>query len=506
MRMNKKILVLYSIIIMLLVLPYAAAWMNQGEKIFSGLLFNPIDGYSYLAKIRQGWDGNWLFFLPYTAEKGNGAYIFSFYIILGHIARLLNISPAVIFHVARIFASIFLLVSLDSFLRRRLLFTREKVFQTMVLVCLGAGLGWAALFFGEILPDFWLAEAYPFLSMFANPHFPLGMGLMITIFSLSQEPTEWKQILTMALLGLALSVVLPFGFVIVGMVLVVVNVWDIIEKRKTDNTINVLSLAPGGMWLVYQYSAIVGDAVLSQWNSQNITISPSILNILAGLSPAVLAAAAGVMIAFRSKEMPARKILISWAVTCLLLAAIPFSLQRRFLSGIFIPVGILAIIALDGLQNIRVKLYKPAIMILLAFSIPSNLITIGIFSGAGIRQEGELFLTKGESEAFRWIDENIPKDALFLSGEETGLLCPAYSHCRVIYGHPFESLEGEKSAIENFYNPGTPQALRENYLAEKNFDYVIWSKRDGDDQNIFMSPMMAELFSNDDIRIYRVKK
>ena len=33
---------------------------------FAGILVNPYDGHSYLAKMQQGWGGSWLFHLTYT--------------------------------------------------------------------------------------------------------------------------------------------------------------------------------------------------------------------------------------------------------------------------------------------------------------------------------------------------------------------------------------------------------------------------------------------------------
>ena len=73
---------------------------------FLDFLYNPQDGNSYLAKMYQGWEGNWRFVLPYTAEAGEGAYLFLFYILLGHIARVCGLSPILIFHLVRVLCSI----------------------------------------------------------------------------------------------------------------------------------------------------------------------------------------------------------------------------------------------------------------------------------------------------------------------------------------------------------------------------------------------------------------
>ncbi|MCE1255625.1 MAG: hypothetical protein LWX83_19000 [Anaerolineae bacterium] len=55
----------------LIILPYIAAWkMSGSEYVFGGMLANPIDGQSYLAKMRLGFDGHYLFHLLYSPQNG----------------------------------------------------------------------------------------------------------------------------------------------------------------------------------------------------------------------------------------------------------------------------------------------------------------------------------------------------------------------------------------------------------------------------------------------------
>ena len=61
--------------------PYIIAiFMAPEGWHFAGILVNPYDGQSYLAKMRQGFDGNWLFHLTYTPEPHEGVYIYLFYL------------------------------------------------------------------------------------------------------------------------------------------------------------------------------------------------------------------------------------------------------------------------------------------------------------------------------------------------------------------------------------------------------------------------------------------
>ena len=73
---------LWSILIVgLTCLPYLYAYLVAPDDMqFTGLLSNPMDGNSYLAKMRQGAQGKWLFHLTYTSEDHEEAFIFTYYL------------------------------------------------------------------------------------------------------------------------------------------------------------------------------------------------------------------------------------------------------------------------------------------------------------------------------------------------------------------------------------------------------------------------------------------
>jgi len=81
-------------------LPYFLAY-GVRDHVFTGILINPIDGNSYLAKMAEGWRGDWLFTLPYTTDPGPGALIFTYYLFLGHLARWTGASLDLVYHAAR---------------------------------------------------------------------------------------------------------------------------------------------------------------------------------------------------------------------------------------------------------------------------------------------------------------------------------------------------------------------------------------------------------------------
>ncbi len=155
--------------------------MAGGDHVFSGFLVNPLDGNSYLAKMMEGYEGKWVFTLPFSQSPGSGTYLFLFYLFLGHVARATGLPLVLTFHLGRILAVIFLIFVLYRFLREYFEGEKEKTSLTLMIVLLGSGLGWLLLPFGIKTSDLWVAEAFPFLSSFQNLHFPLGLGMMLLV-------------------------------------------------------------------------------------------------------------------------------------------------------------------------------------------------------------------------------------------------------------------------------------------------------------------------------------
>ena len=79
---EKRVMLIVScLVILMITIPFIYAFQKgSAEYGFGGFLINPTDGHSYLAKMRQGWDGSWKYQLPYTADPGDGAYLFLFYL------------------------------------------------------------------------------------------------------------------------------------------------------------------------------------------------------------------------------------------------------------------------------------------------------------------------------------------------------------------------------------------------------------------------------------------
>jgi hypothetical protein len=473
-------------------LPYLLAAVSAGSQYsFAGFLLNPLDGLSYLAKMQQGWLGSWRFRLPFTSDPGQGAYLFLFYIFLGHLARWFHLSLLLIYHLARLFGSAFMLLALYRFFEKTLPDRRLR-HVAFGLSVLGSGIGWLAVPFGALTSDFWVAEAYPFLSAFSAPHFSIGLGILLELLAPSAGaiqplPAFWSHA-RILLLALLLGILSPFGIVIALLVYMGMIAWHAIRDRRTGQ-LKITSIwrtpvfsyliwigLAGGPWLLYDYWVATHDPVLSGWNAQNLTPSPPVWDLFLALSPVLLLAIWGLRRSLRENE-PGLDLLVVWSGLGLALMYLPFGLQRRFLMGLFVPLCGLAALGIQSWSGRTRR--SPAFLTGLALlvSMPTlAIILLGI--GQAIRSHNpQLYLTRGEGQALQWVDSHTPSGALILSGPQTGAFIPAFSGRRVIYGHPFETIHAdqEMANVDRFFQ-AAPDAWdagqATKFLAQRNVDYV----------------------------------
>ncbi len=509
-------LVTLMIVLLAITLPFGLAVLAGGrEHVFIGFLVNPADGATYLAKMYQGWSGAWRFTLPYTAEPGNGAYLNLYYMFLGHLARWLGIPLIWMFHLARLVGAGLLCIALIQFYARVFAGQPDLYHYAFALTIFGSGMGWLILSAQQLPTDFWVAEAYPFLAMYTNPHFPAGLALLLFSLTLLIDPAaRWRE-LKLLLLGLLTAVILPFGLVVALMAGCGWLAWTWMETRRFEwQPVFCLGLL-GGPFLLYLFWAAQVDPVLAVWNMQNQTPSPPIWDFLLAFSPALALAPFGILHLVGMKENLARRALIAWLPLGLLLIYFPFSLQRRFMLGFYIPAAALSVYGVDYL---RLKLGQRAgrfagglkralAPALFALALPTTLLVviIGLFGAFNLAPK--LYLTRDEARALDWIRTETPSRALVLASPEMGSLVPAFTGRRVIYGHPFETVHAaqEEKRVEAFYGQTAKVTAGDNLISERGIDYLIygpWERLLGGGLDLSALPLVFDAGS---VQIYATK-
>ncbi len=507
-------MILFLLWLAILILPFMFGFLlNSEESIFNGFLLNPIDGNSYLAKMQQGYSGGWSFQLPYTAQKNGQAYLFSFYLLLGHLAQLLHLSVMFMFHIARILSAIFMFFVVKKFVDLLEISGRFGKFFLLAILLLGGGMGWLYMFSGNLPADFWVAEAYPLLSAISNPHFSLSFALILSVLILSfRDDSLWRHKGAFFLIGLLLAVISPFSVVI----MLIILFGQVFIKRKDYKKVAIIHLfmaAVGSLPLVlYQFMIVKNDPILNGWNAQNITPAPSVINFLFSFSPFIIGLPILYFLINRKGKVhltSIEKTLLIWLVSVIILLYLPLNLQRRFLVAYYVPAVSLFFLFLNRYMNLNPDWKeKNKIRIKAAFTFLAVPTTIFILSGAftaiSARNES-LFYPEYLAAPANWLKNATTPGTVVLAGPRTGLLLPSLSPIKTVYGHPFETVNATKNLaqLNKFLSNENP----DNALSQLKIwqvDYIFY----GREERSFSRPLILDSFpvvyEDKNVQIYKV--
>jgi hypothetical protein len=479
----KWVFVVAAGVVALASLPYVVVYLATPPDLrFVGVLINPLDGNSYLAKMQIGAQGGWLFHLPYSALEHPGALLFSFHILLGHIAAWTRLPIPLMYHLTRIIAGFVVLLAVYGLVTR---VTQDRAERRIafLFVALSSGLGWLAVMFNHLdTSDLVIPESNTFYSLHINPHFPLATALMIGMFVIAAgsgvAQARVGRVIALTLASLALAIVQPFA---VAPVYGTLGVYLLLRWQRDGRIAwpSVWTAAIAGAVTLplvgYTFWVTQADPVLRGWTAQNVTPSPPVWDYMLGYGLLLVLAVPGVAVAVR-RRTNVDLMLLAWVgVTALLLYA-PFALQRRFSLGLHVPLAILATMGLNRVAKERRLMTGAA----LAATLPTTLLVILLALGGGLGHNSRLFVSADEAAAMDWLREHTPRDAVVLTSPEMGLFVPAWSGRRVIYGHPFETVDAErtKARAQAFFASGTSDTQREMMLREWEAAFVFVGPRE----------------------------
>jgi hypothetical protein len=470
-----------AVALAMLVPVWAATRLAPNGSTFAGFLINPIDGFSYLAKMREGLEGSWLFTLPYASEAGTGAFLFPYYLALGHLARLLDVDLWVILLAARALGAAFMFLAIFRFLEEFVADRRAR-WVAYVLCLVGGGWGWLGIPLQFAASDLSIPETTPFLSAYANAHFPIATACFVIAATgvLGCRASRWSRITASLISGAALALVLPFLLLPSVLVFLIGIVVIGLQERRDGRPSSALrrtilfgaflaGAAPGaiyGVWLLRTRPD------LAAWNAQNQTPSPALGAYLLGYAPLLLLAAVAVIADRQQRRIV--WLLLAWVIVQSALLYAPLALQRRLSLGLYVPLAALCGI---GLAAISRSSWRQAVTILVLVSaLPSNAVVIVAGLSGVARAEPLMIQSADESCALRWLAANADPGSLVLAGETTGNRIPAFTSLRVVYGHPFETPHAmeELALVEGLFSRATTLAEALPVLRGRGIDFVYF--------------------------------
>jgi hypothetical protein len=210
--------------------------MPNNAHVFTGAAHHPEDMMSYLAKMRQGYDGVWAAQLPYAIESHPGIpLLYLFYTLLGRVASWTGLSLPFLYHTARVVCAAFLLWTAYRFIAFILPKPKWR-WTAFLLATIASGFGvWVVLLTGSftlggITPiDLWPLDFYTFALWFLSPHQTLGIALFLII--LQSVVTYWetlepRRLIPGVVTALVEGFIFPFVPLVYGTTLAIAWLWE----------------------------------------------------------------------------------------------------------------------------------------------------------------------------------------------------------------------------------------------------------------------------------------
>ncbi|HET7376191.1 MAG TPA: hypothetical protein VFK30_05755, partial [Anaerolineae bacterium] len=430
------------------------------------------------------------------------AYLFTFFIALGHFARIFNLPLLALFQLVRILGG-FSLLWLIYELAARLIVPIDRRRRMWWLVALSSGLGWLAALLGHSQSaDLAIPESNTFYSLIANMHFALAAAIMIAIFIgvLGARKFSGRRVLALSLLSLGLAVIQPFApfavYLILGVALFLIWRRDRIFPRTQFSLTFIAGLITAPL-LLYIYLATQSDPTLQQWSIQNQTPSPPLIDYVIGYGLLSLLAIPGLRSAWQRRSNW-DILLIVWIIVTLPLLYAPIPLQRRLSLGLHIPIALLAAYGID-------QLFQPKLLkrLLIATTYLTSFFLIVGFIGNAVKHDPRIYLTSNEVAALNWLQSNAQPNSIILASPELSAFIPAFTDQRVVYGHPYETINAEqrKQQVTEFYGGQLGSAL----LTADSVAYVIVGPRERALGTIDPNQLPLRLvFNMGDVNVYQV--
>ncbi len=524
-------------LIVVTTMPIIYGWLvTPPGQVFTGVYFAaPNDWFVYYSYINQAKSGKLLFDNLFTAEN-QVPTLNIFWLAVGQLARLFDLSPLVAFQLTRIMLiPIFMVV---AYLMIATIFI-DQLRRAVSLLILSFSSGLGLLLINRLIQyphnfsngqfnwpmDLWVPEAFTFLTLHYSPHFIASAILILIIFWLtlmfSLKNNYWYSVVAGGL-GLVLFSFHPFhvltvyGFILIFFLVLIIRDqkwhWPLVWHHFIFSVLALPSV-------IYYLYLIKTDSVMALRFLQNLTWTPPLWITLFSYGWLVVLAAGAIIWLVRNKQKSNRVLfLVVWAVFQFLLIFFPVPWQRRMSEGLHFPLSLLTAIALVQIyfwskksQRALAKFtYEQRYGVALIFSltlIVSNLFQLAVNYYMYANHLNLSYLDQTRLEAASWLDNVPPGVVLNTAGNIINYL-PAFSRQHVYVGHgvetPFFGLK--QTEVNWFFKTNRVAEIEKRFLENRNITLIYY----GPDERKLgayepsQKSYLRSIFSNDQVVIYQV--
>jgi hypothetical protein len=471
-------------------LPYLYAYAAHAgtDQVFMGFFFLGDDANTYLAKMRQGWEGQLIWTNRYSTEPGPGAYFFVFWILLGHLAALTKLSLVATFHLARLLGAFALLGAGWAFLKQFVADPAARRFG-LWFMALGLGLGYVIWMIGKPLVfgqqtdalDWRMPELSAFYSIIALPHFIWVAAFQAAAVVLTLQAGERGSLKLGLLAGLAWlgeSLIHAQMPILLAGAMAVALAYRGVSLRGYVAVL--LAFALCAPYVAYSYYESAHSPEVLRWSAQwRNNLPPDGLSLGLALAPQLLLAVLALPGVWRRRSR-ADVFLVAWLV---LLAAILWlpnpagNLRRRFFDGVYLPLVALAALGfyeqvMPRLRSLRARRLVPFSYV--AFSAAPSVFLL--LAPLLVQSAPQYSISRAEYSALGWLATE-PAGAV-LSSDRLGLYVPAYTPDTVYVGQYSETYNffGKAREARTLLTGGADAG---DFARTQAIRYVLWSDEFG---------------------------
>lgn len=448
---------------------FIAASVPGAQGQFMGGIHKYSDVATYLSRMVQGRDGDWLVHLQHTPEAHRSALINPLYTALGHLSRWTIDSNIITFHVARLLASLIMYLSIYQLAATIWVRVRSRrIF--FILASLGMGLGWlVATFTGETWSaDLLFVQPFPFLGTLVGVHYPLAVALLALLSAVSVSVfrpmnCEWPTVNNQAVVGLlatlALSFVYPEALIPLSLAFgatTAVHWWQARQVQQRELAWMSWLLIPSVPLAAYYFLTMTRNPVIATWIQQHSLDGLHPLALPVGISLLVAIGLPSLLRAVRRLEADTDRFMLLWLLAMLSTFYLVAPFRPSFLTALSLPLAYFATRSLETVwlaqmsRSAKRRWFIFGVVLLSFGPLYVTLVPIvPLVQGATIAA----MPPPAYRSALEWLNNRLREENVVLASPIISSWIPAWTGARVVYGHDRETMQPQvkQKAVLGWY-------------------------------------------------------
>lgn len=522
---KKFILGVLTVSFLFNLLPYIYQLRYQpADKTYIGSFPIYLDQATYLTRMTQGEEGNWLLINRYTTEPQKSVFLYPFYLALGQLAKIFHLSVEKIFLLSRFIFGLILAFTTIYFIRCFIADEKQRKIAYF-LAFFASGLGWLRL--EKFSLDFWMPDFLPIVRFSYFPHMTLATSLLFLSFIFiirALKKSNTREAVKAGAASFILNLVLPFYSFILYSVTLLFYLIKLIKKEITKEVfLKNLSIFFCFSLISFFYMVFLSQTnfVLKIAQKQSVLFPPNIGAVFTGFGLILIFSLIGMYWMYKKRNGDAIFFGL-WIFGAIIFAYFNFlPQQRRVLeTGLFAPLAVTASFAILKIF-LKLKEKFPFFFlkkILIWSLVIFFLLLISLLGNLNNWQLTKLFLNQTNNpttylpnthlEAILWLKENSPKNSAVLSSFFNGNLIPYLARRFVYVGHGPETLNlNEKmKKVNKFYKAEYSLLEMEEFLRTEKINYIFYSDYEKISDNFTPDTylFLKKVYDRDGVQIFQL--